>query len=47
MSAVADLARTGAWELPGELVALRDTVRRFVAAESRPLEATVAHDTAG
>lgn len=37
----------GAWELPAELVALRDTVRRFMAQEVRPLEDTLPHDTTG
>lgn len=37
----------GAWELPEELVALRDVVRRFMAQEVRQLEDTLPHDTAG
>jgi acyl-CoA dehydrogenase len=37
----------GAWELPEELVALRDVVRRFMAQEVRTLEDTLPHDTAG
>jgi acyl-CoA dehydrogenase len=37
----------GAWELPEELVALRETVRRFMAQEVRPIEDTLPHDTAG
>jgi acyl-CoA dehydrogenase len=38
---------TGAWELPEEFVALRDTVRRFMDSEVHPLEATLPHDAAG
>jgi acyl-CoA dehydrogenase len=38
---------TGAWELPEELVLLRDTVRRFVATEVVPLEEKLPHDSAG
>ena len=38
---------TGAWELPEELVLLRDTVRRFVDAEVRPIEERLPHDSAG
>jgi acyl-CoA dehydrogenase len=38
---------TGAWELPEELRALRDTVRRFMADEVTPLEDTLPHDSAG
>ncbi len=34
----------GAWELPEELVQLRDTVRRFMATEVRPIEDTLPHD---
>ena len=37
----------GAWELPDELIMLRDTVRRFMAAHVHPLEATLDHDTVG
>src|SRR5258708_21717897 len=37
----------GAWELPAELAALRDLVRRFMAQEVRPLEDTLPHDTTG
>ncbi|NYI78305.1 acyl-CoA dehydrogenase family protein [Nocardioides panzhihuensis] len=47
MSTVTELGHTGAWELPEELVALRDTVRRFMKAEVQPLESTLPHDTAG
>jgi len=51
VSDVPDTAITGqplgAWELPAELVALRDLVRRFMAQEVRPLEDTLPHDTAG
>jgi acyl-CoA dehydrogenase len=38
---------TGAWELPAELVLLRDTVRRFMAAHVHPIEGRLAHDTVG
>lgn len=38
---------SGAWQLPDELVMLRDTVRQFMANEVRPLEDTLAHDAAG
>ncbi|MCU1620113.1 MAG: putative acyl-CoA dehydrogenase [Modestobacter sp.] len=38
---------TGAWELPAELVLLRQTVQRFMADEVRPLEDSLPHDTAG
>lgn len=38
---------SGTWELPDELVMLRDTVRRFMAEVVRPLEDTLAHDAAG
>ena len=34
----------GAWELPDELVMLRDTVRRFMAEEVRPREDRLPHD---
>jgi acyl-CoA dehydrogenase len=37
----------GAWELPDELVMLRDTVRRFMAAYVHPLEEKLPHDAAG
>jgi acyl-CoA dehydrogenase len=37
----------GAWELPAELVALREVVRRFMAQEVRPVEDTLPHDTTG
>ncbi len=37
-------AETGGWELPSELVMLRDTVRRFVKNEVRPREDKVEHD---
>ncbi|MGI9362835.1 MAG: acyl-CoA dehydrogenase family protein [Parasphingorhabdus sp.] len=42
-----NLLPTGAWELPEELVMLRETVRRFMDAEVRPLEEALPHDTAG
>jgi acyl-CoA dehydrogenase len=35
----------GSWELPEELVALRDTVRRFMANEVKPVEDGLPHDT--
>jgi acyl-CoA dehydrogenase len=38
---------TGAWELPEELVMLRDTVRRFMDAHVHPVEEKLDHDTAG
>jgi acyl-CoA dehydrogenase len=38
---------TGAWELPEELVMLRDTVRRFMDAHVHPIEANLDHDTVG
>ena len=38
---------TGAWELPEEFRMLADTVRRFMAAEVRPLEDKLDHDAAG
>jgi len=47
MSALIEQSPAGTWELPEELVALRDTVRRFMEAEVRPLEATLPHDAAG
>ncbi|WP_129781814.1 acyl-CoA dehydrogenase family protein [Peristeroidobacter soli] len=34
----------GAWELPQELALLRDTVRKFMATEVRPVEDGVEHD---
>jgi acyl-CoA dehydrogenase len=37
----------GAWELPEELVMLRDTVRRFMVAHVHPLEQTLPHDATG
>jgi len=40
-------ADTGAWELPEELQMLRDTVRRFMAEEVRPIEDKLEHDAAG
>src|SRR6201985_2450050 len=43
----ADPAALGAWRLPDELADLADTVRRFMDAEVRPLEATLPHDTTG
>lgn len=38
---------SGAWELPEELVMLRDTVRRFMDAHVHPLEEKLEHDTVG
>jgi acyl-CoA dehydrogenase len=38
---------TGAWELPDELVLLRDTVRRFMAAHVHSTEEKLEHDTVG
>jgi acyl-CoA dehydrogenase len=38
---------SGAWELPEELVMLRDTVRRFMDAHVHPLEEKLDHDTVG
>jgi acyl-CoA dehydrogenase len=38
---------SGAWELPEELVMLRDTVRRFMDAHVHPIEEKLAHDTVG
>jgi acyl-CoA dehydrogenase len=37
----------GSWELPPELAMLRDTVRRFMETEVRPLEERLPHDSAG
>jgi acyl-CoA dehydrogenase len=47
MTAGLDTGHTGAWELPEELVMLRDTVRRFMAAYVRPIEEELPHDAAG
>ncbi|MDT5240716.1 MAG: acyl-CoA dehydrogenase, partial [Mycobacterium sp.] len=38
---------SGAWELPEELVMLRDTVRRFMDAHVHPAEEKLDHDTVG
>jgi hypothetical protein len=35
---------TGSWELPEELRMLRDTIRRFMAQEVKPLEDTLPYD---
>ena len=35
---------TGSWELPQEMVMLRDTIRRFMAEEVKPIEDTLPHD---
>jgi acyl-CoA dehydrogenase len=40
-------AALGAWELPAELVMLRDTVRRFMDAHVRPVEEKLEADTVG
>lgn len=40
-------ADTGAWELPEELVMLRDTVRRFMKEEVLPREEKIEHDATG
>jgi acyl-CoA dehydrogenase len=37
----------GAWELPDELVLLRDTVRQFMQREVLPIEATLPHNSTG
>src|ERR1700744_367583 len=37
----------GAWQLPEELVMLRDTVRRFMDAQVHPLEEKLDHDAVG
>ena len=42
-----DAEALGAWRLPDELVALADTVRRFMESEVRPLEDTLPHDATG
>jgi acyl-CoA dehydrogenase len=39
--------QTGAWELPDELVMLRDTVRRFMDAHVHPIEEKLDHDAIG
>ena len=39
--------RSGAWELPEELVMLRATVRQFMDAHVHPLEEKLDHDTVG
>src|ERR1700730_16536312 len=38
---------SAAWQLPQELVMLRDTVRRFMDAQVHPLEEKLDHDTVG
>jgi acyl-CoA dehydrogenase len=40
-----ELDTLGSWELPEELVALRETVRRFMATEVKPVEDRLPHDT--
>lgn len=47
MSDNPDFHAGDAWQLPEHLVQLRDTVRRFMETEVRPLEATLPHDAAG
>jgi acyl-CoA dehydrogenase len=42
-----DAEALGAWRLPDELVALAETVRRFMESEVRPLEDTLPHDATG
>lgn len=42
-----DAQVTGAWELPEEFRLLRETVRRFMDSEVRPLEQQLPHDAAG
>jgi acyl-CoA dehydrogenase len=42
-----DASAAGAWQLPGELRMLQQTVRRFMESEVRPLEATLPADSAG
>jgi acyl-CoA dehydrogenase len=42
-----ELHQLGAWELPSELVALQQTVGRFMESEVRPLEADLPHDAIG
>ncbi|PPJ18759.1 butyryl-CoA dehydrogenase [Nocardia nova] len=42
-----DARLTGAWELPEEFRLLRETVRRFMDSEVRPLEQQLPHDAAG
>ena len=39
-----EASQTGAWELPEELVLLRDTIERFMRAEVRPVEERQPHD---
>jgi acyl-CoA dehydrogenase len=41
------MSDSGAWEMPAELVMLRDTVRQFMNAHVHPLEETLDHDTVG
>jgi len=42
-----DVRQLGAWELPAELVELRQTVRRFMQTEVRPVEDALPHDATG
>jgi acyl-CoA dehydrogenase len=41
------MSPTGSWELPEELVMLRDTVRRFMEAQVHPIEDKLDHDATG
>ncbi|WP_330256185.1 acyl-CoA/acyl-ACP dehydrogenase [Nocardia sp. NBC_00565] len=47
MTTIEQTSVTGAWELPEEFRLLRETVRRFMDTEVRPLEDSLAHDVAG
>ena len=47
MTASSDTLPIGAWELPEELRMLRDTVRRFMTDEVKPIEDSLPHDAAG
>ncbi|MFF3574844.1 acyl-CoA dehydrogenase family protein, partial [Nocardia jiangxiensis] len=47
MTTIEQKSVTGAWELPEEFRLLRETVRRFMETEVRPLEDSLAHDVAG
>jgi len=42
-----EMHSSGAWELPEDLRLLRDTVRRFMEIEVRPIDSRLPHDTAG
>ena len=43
--AVLDPELSGAWELPEHLTMLRDTIRRFMVEEVRPVEERQPHDS--